>query len=101
QSMPQKQTSTSPLSPSVKRVSFSGGVAPSAPLQVCSVVRSRTRKLSSLPRRTRPTSDLAYNSTIIRRACIKYRELLRLRTRQIVTLKSNLFQCLIQIGNDV
>src|SRR5678815_2990361 len=63
--IPSETTSTSPFWPNVKRVSFSGGVAPSAPVQVCSADKSSTRKLSSLPRRTRPTSDLAYNSTII------------------------------------
>ena len=39
--------------------------SPSDPVQVFSLDNSRTRKLSSLPRRTLPTSDFACSSTCI------------------------------------
>ena len=87
--MPSDTTSTSPLFPRSKRVSLSGGVAPSVPIHVCSDDRSRTRKLSSLPRRTRPTSVLANNSTIIRQSVSG--SLLKVENRVIVT--PLLFSC--------
>ncbi len=63
--MPSETTRTRPCSPSANSRMSSGFSAPSDPLHARAALRSSSRKLSSLPRRTRPTSVLARSSTSI------------------------------------